>query len=146
MLWKESFLYVKFGGCLSSNIHFIKAQLLLLGSPMPIDPHPSLQHVGPQHTVLQAQQEVTRYKARFKPTLQKKSDLLLAFICFPRFTHLQAVKIPDGRFLSPDRKSWPWGHPDASWGSGTTRIGSYPSHGEHLQSFQACDIGFRFST
>ena len=65
---------------------------------MPMAPHPSLQHVGPQHTVLQAQQEVTRYKARFKPTLQKKFDLLLAFICFPRFTICKLLKYLMGIF------------------------------------------------
>ena len=42
---------------------------LLLGSPMLMDPHPSQQHAGLQHAVLQPQQEVTRRQARFKPNL-----------------------------------------------------------------------------
>ena len=33
------------------------------------DLHPSQQHAGPQHAVLQPQQVVTRPKAMYKPTL-----------------------------------------------------------------------------
>ena len=36
---------------------------------------PSQQHAGPQHVVLQLQQEVTRPKERFKPTLPEKSGV-----------------------------------------------------------------------
>ena len=46
----------------------------LLGLPMLMDPHPSQQHVGLQHAVYQLQQEVSRHKARLKPTLPKKSE------------------------------------------------------------------------
>ena len=35
----------------------------------------SQQHAGPQHAVLQPQQEVTRPKARFKHTLPEKSGV-----------------------------------------------------------------------
>ena len=35
---------------------------------MLMDPHPSQQHAGLQHAVWQLQQEVTKSKARFKPT------------------------------------------------------------------------------
>ena len=42
---------------------------------MLMDPHPSQQHVGIQHAVLQLQQEVTRPKARFKPTSPKNSGV-----------------------------------------------------------------------
>ena len=42
--------------------------MALLGSPVLMDPHPSQQHAGLQRTVSQPQQEVTRLKARFKPT------------------------------------------------------------------------------
>ena len=42
---------------------------------MVMDPRQSQQHVGPQHAVLQPQQEVTRPKARFKPTSHKKSGM-----------------------------------------------------------------------
>ena len=39
---------------------------LLLGSPMTMDPHPSQQHVGLQHTAWRPQQEVTRPKAQYR--------------------------------------------------------------------------------
>ena len=45
------------------------------GSQMFMDPHLSQQHEGPQDAVLQPQQEVPRPKARFKPTLPKKSGV-----------------------------------------------------------------------
>ena len=38
-------------------------------------PHPSQQHAGLNYAVLQLQQEVTRPKARFKPTSPKKSGV-----------------------------------------------------------------------
>ena len=40
---------------------------------MLMDPRRSQQHASLYHAVLQLQQEVTRPKARFKPTLPKKS-------------------------------------------------------------------------
>ena len=40
-----------------------------------MDPHLCQQHAGLQHKALQPQQEVTRPKARFKPTLPKKSGV-----------------------------------------------------------------------
>ena len=42
---------------------------------MLMDPHPSQQHAGLHHAVWQLQQEVTRPKARFKPTSPKKSEV-----------------------------------------------------------------------
>ena len=42
---------------------------------MLMDPHPSQQHAGLHHAVWQLQQEVTRLKARFKPTSPKKSGV-----------------------------------------------------------------------
>ena len=42
---------------------------------MLMDPHPSQQHAGLHHAVRQLQQEVTRPKTRFKPTLPKKSEV-----------------------------------------------------------------------
>ena len=52
---------------------------LLLGSPMIIHgalwiiPHPSQQHADLQHGIIKLQQDVTRPKAQFKPTLHEKS-------------------------------------------------------------------------
>ena len=40
-----------------------------------MDPRPYQQHAGLQHAVLQPQQEVTRPKARFKPTSLEKSGV-----------------------------------------------------------------------
>ena len=48
---------------------------LLLGSPMIMDPHPNQQHAGLHHAVWQLQQEVTKPKARFKPTSPEKSGV-----------------------------------------------------------------------
>ena len=42
---------------------------------MLMDPRPSQRHAGPQNSVLGLQQEVTRQKARFKPTLPDKSGV-----------------------------------------------------------------------
>ena len=52
-----------------------KAISLLLSSPMLLDPHPSQLHEGIHHAVGWLQQEVTRPKARFKPTLTEKSGV-----------------------------------------------------------------------
>ena len=41
-----------------------------------MDPHPSQQHAGLHHAVWQPQQEVTRPKARFKPTLPVAQEAL----------------------------------------------------------------------
>lgn len=51
----------------------ILTQWLSVGSPMLVDPYPSQQHAGLQHAVFHLQLEVTRRKARFKPTLTEKS-------------------------------------------------------------------------
>ena len=42
---------------------------------MVMDPHPSHKHASLHHAVWQLQQEVIRPKARFKPTLLKKSGV-----------------------------------------------------------------------
>ena len=42
---------------------------------MLMDYHPSLQQAGPRHAVWQLQQEVARPRARFKPSLPKKSGV-----------------------------------------------------------------------
>ena len=47
-------------------------EYLLLGLPMLMDPHPNQQRAGLQHAVWQLLQEVTKQKARFKPTWSKK--------------------------------------------------------------------------
>ena len=39
------------------------------------DPYPSQQHAGLHHAVCWPQQDVNRPKARFKPTLPKKSGV-----------------------------------------------------------------------
>ena len=41
----------------------------------PHEPSPSQQHAGLHHAVWQLQQEVTRPRARFKPTLPEKSGV-----------------------------------------------------------------------
>ena len=83
-----------------ANSIFLLPNWLLLGSPMLMDPHPSLQHAGLQHTVWWLQQEVTRPKARFKPTSSKKYGvdggaircqhiLVIRFTCTPHFQWLE---------------------------------------------------------
>ena len=58
-------IWCKFNKCV-----FIYRNLwLLLGPSMLMDPHPSQEHVGLQYAVWQLQQEVTRPRARFEPTL-----------------------------------------------------------------------------
>ena len=42
---------------------------------MLMDPHPRKQHAGLHHSVWKLEQEVTRPKARFKPTFAKKSGV-----------------------------------------------------------------------
>ena len=42
---------------------------------MPVNSHPSQQHEGLQNAVWWLQQEVTRPKVKFKPTLPKKSGV-----------------------------------------------------------------------
>ena len=60
-------------------VWFIKSSItlywLLLGSPMLVDPHPSQRDAGLHLAACQLQEEVTRSKARCKPTLPKKSGV-----------------------------------------------------------------------
>ena len=52
---------------------------------MLMDPHPSQQHEGPKIAVIQMQLDETRPKARFKPTLPKKSGVDVGAIRAVRF-------------------------------------------------------------
>ena len=70
-----------------------------------MDPHPSQNNAGPQHAVLQQQQEVTRPKARFKPTLPQKSAVdrgaIFQFPFLPRDQYYNCSTIVnlDSRFV-----------------------------------------------
>ena len=63
---------------------------------MLIDHHPSRQHQGLQHAVIQPQQEVVRPKVRFKPTLYEKSEMHGGAISGQSYKHFTSVNYDSG--------------------------------------------------